>query len=68
MSREHLLSTTELDETLMIYLLVSSTVVSLVLIKRPVEIELRVYYVNKALPDAESRYSDIEKLDLSLVV
>lgn len=52
----------------MIYLLVSSTIVSSMLIWQLARVEHLVYYVSKAPQDAEAHYSDIEKLVLALVV
>ncbi|KAI5339542.1 hypothetical protein L3X38_018814 [Prunus dulcis] len=68
MSRAPLLSTHEPSETLMIYLSVSFTAVSLVLIRQPTSAEHPVYYVSKALQDIVARYSDIKRLALALVV
>ncbi|CAL8175329.1 unnamed protein product [Prunus armeniaca] len=64
MGRAPLLSTPEPGDTLMIYLSVSATAVSSVLIQT----EHPVHYVSKAFQDAEVRYSDIEKLAFALVV
>ncbi|CAL9031802.1 unnamed protein product, partial [Prunus brigantina] len=68
MSRAPLLSTPEPGDTLMIYLSISATAVSSVLIQTKEGAEHPVHYVSKALQDAEARYSDIEKLAFALVV
>ncbi|CAL9018622.1 unnamed protein product, partial [Prunus brigantina] len=68
MSRAPLLSTPEPGDTLMIYLSISTTAVSSVLIQTMEGAEHPVHYVSKALQDAEARYSDIEKLAFALVV
>ncbi|CAL9011062.1 unnamed protein product [Prunus brigantina] len=56
MSRAPLLSTPEPGDTLMIYLSVSATAVSAVLIQTKEGAEHPVHYVSKALQDAEVRY------------
>ncbi|CAL9018623.1 unnamed protein product [Prunus brigantina] len=68
MSRAPLLSTPEPGDTLMIYLSISATAVSSVLIQTKESAEHPVHYVSKALQDAEARYPDIEKLAFALVV
>ncbi|CAL8992900.1 unnamed protein product [Prunus brigantina] len=68
MSRAPLLSTHEPGDTLMIYLSISATAVSSVLIQTKESAEHPVHYVSKALQDAEARYPDIEKLAFALVV
>ncbi|CAL8996497.1 unnamed protein product [Prunus brigantina] len=68
MSRAPLLSTPEPGDTLMVYLSISATAVSSVLIQTKEGAEHPVHYVSKALQDAEARYSDIEKLAFALVV
>ncbi|XP_008222401.1 PREDICTED: uncharacterized protein LOC103322272 [Prunus mume] len=68
MSRAPLLSTPEPGDTLMIYLSVSATTVSSVLIQTKNSAEYPVHYVSKALQDAEVLYPDIEKLAFALVV
>ncbi|CAL9020954.1 unnamed protein product [Prunus brigantina] len=67
MSRAPLLSTPEPGEFLMIYLSVSATTVSSVLIRLKESAEHPVHYVSKALQDTEVRYPDIEKLAFALV-
>ncbi|KAK4836985.1 hypothetical protein QYF36_001900 [Acer negundo] len=63
-----LLSKPKDDEILLVYLAVSDTAVSAVLIKEEGNIQHLVYYVSKALLDTETRYSRLEKLALALVV
>ena len=50
------------------YLAVSNTAVSAVLVREENDRQYPVYYVSKALLDAETRYSRLEKLALALVV
>ena len=50
------------------YLAVSKHAVSAVLIREEGSKQLPIYYVNKALLDAETRYSHLEKLALALIV
>ncbi|KAM2783381.1 hypothetical protein COP1_012867 [Malus domestica] len=68
MSKAHLLSKPEVGDTLIIYLSVSASAVSSVLIRKDGNVERPVYYASKALQDAETRYSNIEKLALALVM
>ncbi|KAI5313233.1 hypothetical protein L3X38_042407 [Prunus dulcis] len=68
MGRAPLLSTPEHGDTLMIFLSVSVSAVSSVLIRSKNNAEYPVHYVSKALQDAEVRYPDIEKLAFALVI
>ncbi|KAM1301183.1 hypothetical protein ACFX2H_012258 [Malus domestica] len=68
MSKASLLSKTNVGDILIIYLSVSASAVSSVLIRKDGNVERPVYYASKALQDAETRYSNIEKLDLALVM
>ncbi|KAM2855704.1 hypothetical protein PS2_000147 [Malus domestica] len=68
MSKAHLLSKPEVGDTLIIYLSVSASAVSSVLIRKDGNVERPVYYASKTLQDAETRYSNIEKLALALVM
>ncbi|KAI5348612.1 hypothetical protein L3X38_001499 [Prunus dulcis] len=68
MGRAPLLSTPEHGDILVIYLSVSASAVSSVLIRSKDNAEHPVHYVSKALQDAEVRYPDIEKLAFALVV
>ncbi|KAK4858182.1 hypothetical protein QYF36_012414 [Acer negundo] len=63
-----LLSKPKNDEILLMYLAVSDTAVSAVIIREEGNIQHPVYYVSKALLAAETRYSRLEKLALALVV
>ncbi|KAM1857009.1 hypothetical protein ACFX14_007168 [Malus domestica] len=66
MSKAPLLSKLEVDDTFIIYLSISASAVSFVLIQKDGNVERPVYYANKALQDAETQYSNIEKLALAL--
>ena len=55
-------------EPLSLYLAVSRTTISAVLVKDHEEQQHPVYYVSKSLLDAETRYSHLEKLILALVM
>ncbi|KAI5342264.1 hypothetical protein L3X38_010139 [Prunus dulcis] len=68
MSKAPLLSKPLPGEILSLYLSVSSTAVSLVLIRIPEKAELPIFYVSKALQNAELRYPPLEQLALALVV
>ncbi|KAM1006240.1 hypothetical protein ACFX2A_003014 [Malus domestica] len=68
MSKALLLSKPEVSDTFIIYLSVSALAVSFVLIRNDNNVERPIYYASKALQDAETRYSNIEKLALALVM
>ncbi|XP_020417977.1 uncharacterized protein LOC109948691 [Prunus persica] len=68
MGRAPLLSTPEHGDILVIYLSISVSAVSSVLIRSKDNAEHPVHYVSKAFQDAEVRYPDIEKLAFALVV
>ncbi|KAM2162751.1 hypothetical protein ACFX1Q_040507 [Malus domestica] len=68
MSKAHLLSKPEVSDILIIYLSVSVSAVSSVLIRKDGNVEWPVYYASKVLQEAETRYSNIEKLALVLVM
>ena len=53
---------------LLLYLAVSEHAVSAVLAREEGTKQLPIYYVSKALLDAETRYSHLEKLALGLMV
>ncbi|KAM2132792.1 hypothetical protein ACFX1Q_014156 [Malus domestica] len=67
-TKAHLLSKPEVGDTLIIYLSVSASIVSFVLIRNDGNVERPVYHASKALQDTETRYSNIEKLALALVM
>ncbi|KAI5352126.1 hypothetical protein L3X38_005017 [Prunus dulcis] len=67
MSKAPLLSKPLPGEILSLYLSVSSTAVSSVLIRIPEKAELPIFYVSKALQNAELRYPPLEQLALALV-
>ena len=62
-----LISKSKDGEKISIYLAVSDTAVSFVLVREEEGKQLPVYYVSKLLLDAETRYSQLEKLALALV-
>ncbi|KAM1521124.1 hypothetical protein ACFX10_011414 [Malus domestica] len=68
MSKAPLLSKPEVGDTLIIYLSVSASAVSSVLIRKDGNVERPIYYASKALEDVETRYSNIEKLALAFVM
>ena len=63
-----LLSKPLLGEVLLLYLAVSEHAVSAVLVCVEGSKQLPIYYESKALLDAETRYSHLEKLSLALIV
>ncbi|KAI5333918.1 hypothetical protein L3X38_024050 [Prunus dulcis] len=68
MSKAPLLSKPLAGEILSLYLSVSSTAVSSVLIRKSKKAELPIFYVRKALQSAELRHPPLEQLALALVV
>ncbi|CAL8994056.1 unnamed protein product [Prunus brigantina] len=68
MSRAPLLSTPLPGEDLIIYLSVSASALSSVLIRRPNGIELPIFYMSHALLDAEQRYPQLEQLAYALIL
>lgn len=63
-----LLSKPAMGEALSLYLAVSGAAVSAALVRNEESRELPVFYVSRALADAETRYPDAEKIALALVV
>ena len=55
-------------EDLMFNLSVSEHVVGVVLVRDEGTVQTPIYYIRKSLQDAKTRYSEIEKLALALVV
>ena len=55
-------------EKLDLYFTVFKEVVSAALVKEEEKVQLLIYYVSKRLLDAETRYPELEKLALALVV
>ena len=51
-----------------LYLIVSEEAVSAALVRKEGKVQWPVYYVSKKLLDAETRYPELEKLALTLVV
>ncbi|CAL8114261.1 unnamed protein product [Prunus armeniaca] len=68
MSRAPLLSTPIPRENLVIYLSVSASTLSSVLIRKPNGIELPIFYMSHALQDAEQRYPQLEQLAYAIVL
>ena len=63
-----MLAKSRMSDYLTIYLSVSGHAVSGVLVRDEVMAKTPIYYVSKALQDAETRYPEIEKLAFALVV
>ena len=57
-----------MDEKLIVYLSISPTVVSAVLIRGEDKIQKMIYYVSKVLMGAETKYLKIEKLVYALLI
>ena len=63
-----MLAKPRMGEDLTLYLSISEHAVNGVLVQDKVMAWTPIYYVSKALQDAETRYPEIEKLELALVV
>ena len=63
-----MLAKPRMGEDLTLYLSISEHAVSGVLVRDKVMAQTPIYYVSKALWDAETRYPEIEKLTFALVV
>ena len=68
LSSPPLLSPSKEGENLYLYLAVSASAVSAVLIREEGKKQLPVYYVSQAFQGAESRYPRIEKIAFTLIV
>ena len=68
LSNSPLLSPSKGGENLYLYLAVSTTAVSVALIREEAKKQLPVYYVSQALQGAESNYPRIEKIAFALIV
>ncbi|XP_074377483.1 uncharacterized protein LOC141719006 [Apium graveolens] len=55
-------------ETLLLYLAVSDYSISAVLVREDEQVQYPVYYVSKRLLDAETRYTNMEKLAYALIL
>ncbi|XP_024023768.1 uncharacterized protein LOC112092269 [Morus notabilis] len=68
LGKPHLLSKPATGEVLSLYLAVSEHTVSSVLIREEKKVQMSVYYTSKRLLDAETRYPQMEKLALVMIV
>ncbi|KAL8134178.1 hypothetical protein AgCh_009294 [Apium graveolens] len=68
MAQAPLLAKPALNEVLYLYLAISESALSAVLVKEELKIQKPVYYVSKILHRAELNYSTIEKFALALVM
>lgn len=68
LSKASLLSKPQPGEDLYVYLAASNAAVSLVLIREDQRAQLLVYYVSHSLLLVETKYLDLEKLALALLV
>ncbi|XP_030942146.1 uncharacterized protein LOC115967230 [Quercus lobata] len=67
LARLPIMSSPDADEVLFAYIAVTSHVVSLVLIREDNGTQRPVYYVNKSMQEAETRYLPLEKAILAVV-
>ena len=68
LSNSPLLSPSKEWENLYLYLAVSTTAVSVALIREEAKKQLSIYYVSQAFQGAESNYPRIEKIAFALIV
>ncbi|XP_070026186.1 uncharacterized protein [Nicotiana sylvestris] len=68
LSNPTLLAKPKAWERLLIYLVVSEVAVSVVLVREEQGNQSPIYYVSKSLLDAETRYPQLEKLALALIM
>jgi ribonuclease HI len=68
LSSPPLLSLSQTGEELYLYLAVSSSAVSLALIREEERVQRPVYYTSRALRGDETRYSNMEKLAFALLI
>ncbi|XP_070008995.1 uncharacterized protein [Nicotiana sylvestris] len=68
LSNPPLLAKPKAGEKLIIYLVVSEVAVSAVLVREEQGKQYHIYYVSKSLLDAETRYPQLEKLALALIM
>ncbi|XP_011101733.1 uncharacterized protein LOC105179797 [Sesamum indicum] len=68
LTKPHLLANPKEEETLLLYFGISENAVSSVLVREEAGNQNLIYYVSKMLQGVESKYSEIEKLALALVV
>ena len=68
LSAPPLLSPSQLDEELFLYLAISPTAVSVALIREEEKVQKLVYYTSRALRGAKERYPPMEKLAFALVI
>ena len=68
LSNPPLLNPFKEGENLYLYLAVSATVVSAVLIREEDKKQLLVYYISQAFQGAEARYPRIEKIAFALII
>ena len=68
MLKAPLLSTPREGDKLHLYLVVSKLATSAVMVRKKTGIQHLVYYINKTLLDAETRYPRMEKWALALVM
>ena len=63
-----LLTNPQPDEVLFLYLTVFATIISYVLVREIGTVQKPIYYTSRPIKDAETRYSRIEKIMLSLLI
>lgn len=63
-----LLSSPMSRETLYLYLAISDAAVSTTLVRDDNDVQRLIYYMSKALQGAESRYPNVDKLALAIIV
>ena len=68
LSNPPLLSLSKKGEDLFLYLVVSTTTMSVALIQEEHKVQRLVYYISQAFQGAEAKYSRVEKISFALIV
>ena len=68
LSSSSLLSPSQLEEELFLYLAISPAAVSMALVREEDKVQKSVYYANRAFCCAKERYPPMEKLAFTLVM
>ena len=63
-----LLNKPESKEVLYLYLVVSPSVISFILVRQEVKVQKPIYYISRVLHDTKTRYTKFEKVAYALVI
>ena len=68
MASPPLLTSPQPSDVLFLYLVVSATAASSVLVREEGVVQRLIYYINRLIKDAETRYTKIVKIMLALII